>query len=196
MIHQIEMIYLGNFVLIFILAATKSQPISGPEWQCLSKNLWVSSSPSEGAPPGRQVWSAWGHKEGNLCLLADKLPLGTCGAAGKTQVSHPHVSPVGSSFLPCGYERHFEPKDCFCNCIQSCSSVFPGAILAVIDFPAITIINNPTNKRYRQTVSLPWLSLLRDGVPQSAPDCHNLEEFLSYKNNRELFSLHDPPLLS
>lgn len=68
--------------------------------------------------------------------------------------------------------------------------------MAVIDFPTITIINNPTNKRYRQTVSLPWLSLLRDGVPQSAPDFHNLEEFLSYKNNRELFSLHDPPLLS
>lgn len=99
-------------------------------------------------------------------LLADKLPLGTCGTVGRrTQVSHPHVSLVGSSFLPCGYERHFEPKDCFCNRIQSCSSVFPDAILAVIDFPAIAIINNLRNKRYKANCEPPMGELIKGWSP-------------------------------
>lgn len=65
---------------------------------CLDPNfsdvfkLSISGCPPDpnGLPlPGGQVWPAQGHRKGNLWLLADKLPLGTCGTAGmRTQFTH------------------------------------------------------------------------------------------------------------
>lgn len=47
------------------------------------------------------------------------------------------------------------------------SLCFPASIMTVTDFPAITVINNPVNKRHLGKQQFPlWLSLVQAGVPQ------------------------------